>query len=47
MAQYKYTQEEFERIVFELVRNEYSILSEYKGNRNKVLMRHNICGHEW
>lgn len=44
---YKYTEEEFLKIVYALVGDEYTVLSEYKGNRNKVLMRHNVCGNEW
>lgn len=26
---------------------EYTILGEYKNNREKILVRHNKCGHEW
>lgn len=44
---YKYTQDEFLKIIYDLVGDEYTVLSEYKGNRNKILMRHNICGNEW
>lgn len=44
---YKYTQDEFLKIIYDLVGDEYTVLSDYKGNRNKVLMRHNICGNEW
>ncbi len=44
---YKYTEEEFLKIIFELVGDEYTVLSKYKGNRNHVLMRHNVCGKEW
>ena len=26
---------------------EYTVLSEYKNNRDKVQVRHNKCGHIW
>lgn len=41
------TQEEFEEKVVELVGDEYSVLEEYKGSKQKILMRHNVCGYEW
>ena len=44
---YKYTQEEFLKIIYDLVGDEYTVLSDYNGNRNKILMRHNVCGNEW
>lgn len=43
----KKTQKEFEKEVFDLVSDEYSVLGEYKNNKVKVLMKHNICGHEY
>ncbi len=43
----KKTQEEFEKEVYELVGNEYSILSKYKSAKDYVLMKHNKCGYEW
>ena len=30
-----------------LVGDEYSQIGEYTGVADKMLMRHNICGHEW
>ncbi|NGU31161.1 hypothetical protein G6Z34_13810 [Clostridium perfringens] len=41
------THEEFIQEVKELYGNEYEILGEYKGANIKILVRHNICGHEW
>lgn len=41
------THEEFEGEVFDLVGNEYSVLSSYKSARDKVVMKHNKCGNEW
>jgi predicted Zn-ribbon and HTH transcriptional regulator len=43
----KKTHEDFVNEVFECVGDEYSVLGEYKNNMIKVLMRHNLCGHEW
>lgn len=43
----KYTQEEIVEIVYNQVGDEYSILGKYEGVKKKILMRHNICGHEW
>lgn len=39
--------EDFVKAVYDLVKDEYTVLGEYKGNRYPILMRHNICGHEW
>lgn len=33
--------------VFNLVGDEYAILSEYTGNRDNVQLRHTICGQSW
>lgn len=41
------TPEEFKKEVFELVGNEYAVLSDYKNNHTKVKMRHEKCGYEW
>ena len=35
---YKYTQEEFLKIIYDLVGDEYTVLSDYNGNRNKSLL---------
>jgi len=43
----KKTQEKFIEEVFNLVGKEYEVLGFYNGNRVKVLMKHNICGHEF
>ncbi|WP_142415403.1 hypothetical protein [Hathewaya massiliensis] len=42
-----YTTEEFKKEVYTLVENEYSVLGEYTKSRNKILMKHDECGHEW
>lgn len=43
----KKTTEEFKKEVNELVGNEYMVIGEYNGNKNKVKMIHNICGNEY
>jgi ssDNA-binding Zn-finger/Zn-ribbon topoisomerase 1 len=43
----KKTHEEFEAEVFNLVGNDYKILSEYIKSNQKLLMKHNICGYEY
>ena len=43
----KKTQEEFEREVYDLVGNEYTVIGKYTRTRDKILMKHNICGNEW
>ena len=35
---YKYTQEEFLKIIYDLVGDEYTVLSDYNGNRNKIFL---------
>jgi hypothetical protein len=40
----KKTPEEFKQEVFDLVGNEYTVLSDYKGANIKVKMKHNTCG---
>lgn len=39
--------DEFKKDVFNLVGDEYTVLGEYKSNKKKILMRHNICEHEY
>jgi hypothetical protein len=41
------TNEEFKQEVYNLVESEYTVIGHYKNNRNKILMRHNICGKEF
>src|SRR4051794_15006880 len=41
------THEQFVANVHSLVGDEYTVLSEYVSSREKVLMRHNICGNEF
>ena len=43
----KKTHEEFINEVFDLVGDEYTVLSEYKSCRTKILMKHNKCNCEW
>lgn len=38
------TQEQFCKDIYDLYGSDYSIVSEYKGLRNKVLIKHNKCG---
>lgn len=41
------TNSEFTQDILDLVGDEYTFLEEYKGNRERILVRHNICGHEY
>ena len=41
------TQEEFEEEIYNLTKDEYSILGEYKDSKTKIKMKHNICGYEY
>ncbi|MED4225619.1 hypothetical protein [Neobacillus cucumis] len=41
------TEEEFREEFYELVQDEYCILGEYKGYDQKILLKHNTCGHQW
>ena len=43
----KKTKKQFEMEVQKLEGEKYSVLSEYKGNKDKVLFRHNVCGYEY
>ena len=43
----KYNTETFKSAVSNIVGEEYTVLGEYTKSSNKILMRHNICGHEW
>ena len=40
----KRTQEKFVKEVYNLVGDEYEVIGEYTGSKNKINMRHNICG---
>jgi len=44
---YKKTHDEFVQEVFNLVKNEYSVLSKYINTATHILMKHNICEHEY
>lgn len=39
--------EKFKREVYNLVGNEYTVLGEYNGSNNHILLRHNKCGYEY
>jgi uncharacterized protein with PIN domain len=41
------THKEFEKEVREMVGNEYTFLEEYQSAHEKIICRHNKCGHEW
>lgn len=41
------TNEQYLKEVFDVWGEEYSILGEYKNQREKILVRHNICGREY
>ena len=43
----KKTTEEFKQEVYNLVKDEYTVLGEYINSREKILMRHNICNKEF
>lgn len=38
---------EFKNDVYNLVGNEYKVLGDYKNNKEKLLMKHNRCGHKY
>jgi len=39
--------DQFKKEVFDLVGNEYTVLGEYIGTNDKILMRHNKCNYEY
>lgn len=41
------TTKQYKEEVFELHKNEYSVLGEYINGQSKILVRHNKCGYEW
>jgi predicted Zn-ribbon and HTH transcriptional regulator len=41
------THKQFVDNIYQLVKNEYTVLGNYINSRTKILMKHNICGHEW
>jgi len=44
---HRHTHEQFVREVEEMYGTEYTVLGTYFNNTTPVLIRHNICGHEW
>ena len=43
----KYTTLEFKRKIYDLVKDRYTMLSEYINSNTKIKMKHNICGTEY
>lgn len=43
----KKTTSQFKQEVYNTVNNEYTVLGEYIGRDEKILIKHNICGNEW
>lgn len=43
----KKTHEQFIQEVYDLVGNEYSVLTYYEGAHTKISIKHNKCGHQW
>lgn len=41
------THKQFEKDIFELYQDEYSILGEYVNAKTKILIKHNLCGYVW
>lgn len=41
------TTQQFKDEVYQLVQDEYEVLGEYKTARQKILMKHRVCGHEY
>lgn len=39
--------EDYKKVIYKMYGDEYEVLGEYKNSQTKILMRHNICGHEW
>ena len=39
--------EKVDKIIYDLVSDEYSRISDYTGSNNKIKMRHNVCGYEY
>lgn len=39
--------EDFVKDVYSVFKDEFSVVGEYKDMTRKVLMKHNVCGHEW
>lgn len=44
---YKKSQSEYVHEVSVKTNGEYTVVGDYTGNKNKVRLRHNICGYEW
>jgi len=43
----RYTQEDFESLVFDEVGEEYTVMGDYVNSQTKIAMRHNSCGNIW
>ena len=44
---HKYTTEEFKKKVYDSAGNEYAVLGEYTGSKNKIKIKHNKCGNTY
>ena len=47
MANKAKTTEQFKKEIYERVQDEYTVLGDYKTNKTKIKMRHNVCNYEW
>ena len=43
----KRTTESFKKLIYDLEKEEYSVLGEYVNSNTKILMKHNACGYQW
>ena len=43
----KKTTDEYKKEVYNIYKNEYTVLGEYTAKTHKILMQHNTCGHTW
>jgi len=44
---FKKTTEQYKQEIYNLVNDEYSVLGEYTGAHDKILLKHNNCNYEW
>ncbi|PFJ40176.1 hypothetical protein COJ00_26970 [Priestia megaterium] len=43
----KITHKEYVNLIYDLVRENYTVLGNYINAKTKIKMKHNTCGHEW
>jgi predicted Zn-ribbon and HTH transcriptional regulator len=46
-GKYNFTPDEVKKEIKDLTNGEYTVLSDYKNEKIKILLRHNVCKHEW